>query len=56
MWTEVFVPFWILVVGVGGLAAWLWWGRWFGRGCCRKCGYDLRGLTGVCPECGAAAR
>ncbi len=53
-WTmEVFVPFWPLVVGVGGFVVWVY--RWprLGPGRCPRCGYDLRGLA-ACPECGPA--
>jgi hypothetical protein len=52
IWTEVFLPFWVLVLLVGAMAAWLRWWRRYGRGCCQSCGYDLQGVTGVCPECG----
>ena len=46
-----------VLLAVGGLL--LWWGRWGRRvndhPICRKCGYDLLGLspgTAACPECG----
>jgi hypothetical protein len=56
----VTVPYWLLVVVtailpaivgtrfVRGVRRW----RWIAKGMCRKCGYDLRGGGGVCPECG----
>ena len=38
------------------LAAWLLERRRRRRGRCRACGYDLRGIEGRCPECGAEAQ
>jgi hypothetical protein len=47
------VPLWLPLIAFGGLA---WWGwrvrRWYGADRCQKCGYDVRGVPGVCPECG----
>ncbi len=56
------IPYWFLfaaatLVGVGPFG-WDWWRRARRRrliksGRCVHCGYDLRGSTGLCPECGA---
>lgn len=53
---EVVVPYWI-VMGCGLLTCGVSWRvsrRRRVAGCCRACGYSLRGLsaTGSCPECG----
>lgn len=53
------VPYWLLVMALGGLAAYLFWRarRRTPSGHCRTCGYDLTGnLSGVCPECGNVIR
>ena len=46
---------WMTLFGLSTLAA-AWRAsrprRWSGRGRCRRCGYDLRGSPGRCPECG----
>ncbi len=43
---------WMLAAVLGGARAALR----RSRGCCARCGYDLRGLAGApCPECGQAA-
>ena len=59
--TAIEVPYWLLIVLtiVGARASvWIrqaWRTRRTRRGCCRKCGYDLRmNLSGTCPECGTA--
>jgi len=59
----VTAPYWLLAVVTGilpavvgtQLARGMRRRRWIARGMCQKCGYDLRGSSGVCPECGAAA-
>jgi hypothetical protein len=51
------VPFWLAALALAGATA---WGAVHGHrgrsrlreGHCRGCGYDLRGSSGACPECG----
>jgi len=59
---RVTVPSWLVLVGLlsypvlaflrGPVHRW----RYRRRGLCAKCGYDLRGSPGRCPECGDAIR
>lgn len=58
-------PMWFIVGSVAAPTALAWWvaRKRPGPGCCRACGYDLRGLGAgvqagdvVCPECGATRR
>lgn len=59
----VAVPVWwaVVVVGVATMFAWGWplmllpsrrRAARRAQGLCGRCGYDLRGVDGVCPECG----
>lgn len=54
------LPFWLAALALAGATAWgaVHWHRSRARlreGHCRACGYDLRGSSGTCPECGADA-
>jgi len=57
-WTEIAVPIWMMMAGLGLTApAFAWGGRRISlrrRGVCTKCGYSLEGLAdeSACPECG----
>lgn len=64
LWFAAELGWWSIVVGLSGL---LWaavfdylqtpytngYVQWYPT--CRDCGYDMRGSTGLCPECGATA-
>jgi drug/metabolite transporter (DMT)-like permease len=57
--TEVTISYWLLTALAGtlpGLRLLAWYRHAARRpiGHCRTCGYDLRGSTLRCPECGAA--
>jgi hypothetical protein len=55
------IPFWAVALPALGASIWSWLAYRRRRdrdrpGHCNACGYDLKGnLSGVCPECGAAA-
>lgn len=60
-----FRPMWFGLLGnilvytlclLGVLTAWRWWrrSRRTKEGHCEACGYDLAGIKGKCPECGAS--
>jgi hypothetical protein len=55
------IPFWAVALAALGATVWAWLAYRRRRdrdlpGHCRACGYDLKGnVSGVCPECGAAA-
>jgi hypothetical protein len=50
---HVAIPLWLPFVVAVAFAAGLWrLDRRRPPGCCARCGYDLTGITGACPECG----
>lgn len=56
----VVLPLWMPAALSGGLLFALWRAGARARrralaGCCRSCGYELAGIAGPCPECGAHA-
>jgi hypothetical protein len=53
----VTVPLWCPFVVLAGASAGLFALKRHPRGCCRGCGYELRGLVrgAACPECGRKA-
>lgn len=53
----VYVPYWSLILISGAWLALLsWWRKRRGQTDCLNCGYDLRGSTGACPECGSVPK
>ena len=59
--SALLIPFWAVALPALGASVWAWLAYRRRRnhdrpGHCRACGYDLKGnVSGVCPECGAAA-
>ena len=53
----LWIPIWLLAILPAAVSVMLWRGDLRPKqGCCRKCGFDLRGADHkVCPECGGVA-
>jgi hypothetical protein len=53
---DIGVPIWLPFLLFAAPTTWLWHrNRRVPPGHCRKCRYDLTGITtGICPECGTA--